>query len=165
MPTKFIPALLISLPEFLILWGLWMAFVSNSHHAELIVGVAAALLAAVADAVVKTRKLVEFFPRVSWVALIFLEPWYVLGGTWKVLVAFGRRLIGWPSKGSLKAIPFDVGGDDEGSQARRALAITYISLPPPTYVVGIDRKRGRLLAHYISPAPSTFLERKLGVQE
>ena len=162
---KFIQSLSISVPEFLLLWGLWMGLVSNPHRSEMLAGLAAAAVAAVADAVVKTHKLVQFVPRISWLALIFLEPWYVLQGTWKIFVALARRLLGRHSEAELKAVRFDPGSDDDASQARRALAITYISLPPQSYVLGIDRKRGLMLAHHIAPAPASFLERKLGVKE
>ncbi|MBV8208178.1 MAG: hypothetical protein JO041_15440, partial [Acidobacteria bacterium] len=90
--------ILISLPEFLILWGLWMAFVSNSHVSEMIVGGFAALGAAIADGVVKERRIVEFLPRASWVWLILLEPWYAVDGTWAIFAALAKRLMGRPSE-------------------------------------------------------------------
>lgn len=165
MPTKFIRALLISLPEFVLLWALWMAFVSNPHPSEMIAGIFAALLAAVGDAVVKTRKLVQFFPKLSWVALIFLEPWYALEGTWEIFLALVKHIMGKPSEAELKPVRFDPGGDDDASQARRALAITYFSIPPNFIVLDIDKDQRRALVHQVSPTGVPLIAKKLGASE
>jgi multisubunit Na+/H+ antiporter MnhE subunit len=156
---------LMSIPEALILWGLWMAFVSNAHRSEMIAGVAAALIAAVADGVVKSRRLVEFFPRFSWLALILLEPWYALEGTWEIFVALAEHMLGKPSKAELKSVPFDPGGDDDVSQARRAIAATYFTIPPNFIVLGIDRDRARILVHQVSPTGVPVIAKKLGAHE
>jgi multisubunit Na+/H+ antiporter MnhE subunit len=157
--------ILASLPEFVILWVLWMGFVSNPNKSEIIAGLGAALVAAVADGVVKSRKFVEFVPQLKWLALIFLEPWYALEGTWEIFVALGKRIAGKPSEAEFKAVDFDVGGDDEVSQARRALAITYFTIPPNFVVIGIDRERRSILVHQVSPTGVPLIAKKLGAKE
>lgn len=162
---KWLQAIFISVPEFAVLWAVWMAFVSNPKKAEIAAGAGAALIAAVADAVVKERKLVSFAPHLGSLSLIFLEPWYAITGTWSILVALVKRIFGQESEAEMKAIDFDAGGDDEDSATRRALAITYFTMPPNFVVIGIDRKKRKLLVHQVSPTGVSFIAKKLGAHE
>lgn len=147
------------------MWALWLAFVSNPHPSEIIAGLAAALLAAVADGVVKAHNLIQFVPQLSWIALIFLEPWYAIEGTWEIFLALGKHLLGRPSEAQFKAIRFDPGSDDRESQARRALAISYFTIPPNFVVLGIDRDRSLILVHQVSPTGVPLIAKKLGAHE
>jgi hypothetical protein len=165
MPANIIRTVFISLPEALVLWALWMAFVSNPHPSEMIVGIIVAVIAAVADGIVKSRKLVSFFPHISWIALIFLEPWYALEGSWQIFLALLKHLLGKQSEAELKPVRFDPGGDDDASEARRALAITYFSIPPNFIVLGIDIGQRRALVHQVSPTGVPLIAKKLGASE
>ena len=157
-------ALLVSAVEFVLLIGLWMMFVSLLQWNELIAGVAAALIGAFADAVIKATDFASFEPELKQLLLIFRLPGEVLRNT---LVVFGelfRRLAGAPPRSRLLIVPFDGGGVDRRSAARRALAILYSTIPPNSVVVGIDQDRNYLLLHNLVPEPVSPVTRKLGAR-
>ncbi len=56
-------------------------------------------------------------------------------------------------QGAWRALPYEAGGDDPRSAARRALVTAAISATPNTYVVGIDRETNVMLVHQLVPAP------------
>lgn len=164
MPDRVLKAIAFSCLEFVFLLGLWMLFVSQLQRAEFVAGVAAALLGAIGDGVVKSKRLAKFGPRPAWLWLLSWEPWYVLAGSMAILRALARRLSGKKTKAEFRAVPFRAGGEDAESAAKRALAITAISISPDTIVVGVDRKREFMLLHLIAPRPITRLARKLGAE-
>ena len=55
-------------------------------------------------------------------------------------------------EGAFRTIPFDVGGNDPESAARRALVMAGACLTPNTYVVAIDAEKGQLLMHQLVPS-------------
>ena len=157
-----VAALLISAAEFLVLLGLWMLFVSLLQLNELVAGIAAALIGAVADAVVKATDFARFRPRLKHLLLILTEPWYVISGTASIFWALAKRIAGQPSEGELKVIPYDAGGDDSDSSARRALTVAYTTIPPNFIVIGIDRERNYLMVHQVSPTGTPWITKQLG---
>lgn len=159
---RVLKAVVFSTIEFLFLLGLWMLFVSQMQRAEFIAGIGAAALGAVGDGIVKSKRLAKFRPRPQWLWLFSWEPWYVLDGSAAILWALAKRLLGRTSKALFRVVPFRSGGDDAESAARRALAITAISISPETIVVGIDRDREFMLLHLIAPTATPNIARKLG---
>ncbi len=160
-----IKIVLLWLAEFFVLLGMWLLFVSNLHISDLLVGVAAAAIATTADEVVKSQHFVRFRPRLSWLLMVFWEPWYVLTGTASIWWALARKLVGRKSEALFKAIAFDTGRDDSKSAARRALAIILTTIPPNFVVIGIDRDSQRMLIHQVSPTSTPLVTRKLGAKE
>jgi hypothetical protein len=165
MIGRLIRIALISLPEFCILVLLWMLFVSKLQRMEFWLGVGVAAFAAVADAVVKRKKIVHFLPHAGGLALIFLEPWYALDGTWEIMAALGKRLLGRRSEAQFKIVKFDMGGNDRASQARRGLAITYFTIPPNFIVMGMDCERAAMVVHQVSPSAVPLIAKRLGAKE
>lgn len=153
------------LVEFLYLVLLWMFFVSMTRRAELYAGLAAALIGAVADWVVKAQDFAKFRPRWSQLALICWEPWYALTGTAAILKALARKLLGKPSEAQFRAVKIDAGGDDAESAARRALMVAYMTMTPNSIVIGIDRDTRRMLIHQLSPTGTPMIARALGARE
>ena len=156
---------LLTLLEWVFLVALWMAFVSQAKKTELLVGMAAATIGTVADAVVKKEGFAAFSPKPQWLALIFLEPWYGLDGTWATLKAFAKKLVGKKSEAQFKVDAYDATGDDPESAAKRALAIAYMTIPPNFIIVGIDEKKGQVLIHQVEPTPAPLIAKKLGIRE
>ncbi len=157
-------AALISSAEFFFLLGLWMIFVSVPKLDELLVGIGASLISAFADGVVKAKKFATFYPHLKTMVLVFWEPWYALTGTAAIFAALAKHLMGKKSEAQLRAVPFDGGGDDPESAARRALAIMYTTIPPNFVVVGIDRKKNLMLVHQVSPTPTPLIAKRLGAK-
>ena len=150
--------------EFVFLLGLWMLFTSLPEINELAAGIGAAFLAAVGDAVIKSTDFARFRPRARYVLLIFAEPWYIAKDTFVVFWELLRRMRGMQRRSRLAVIPFDAGGDDLDSNARRALATAYSTIAPNTIVLGIDRERHLILVHQIAPAGTPWLTRQLGAR-
>ncbi len=67
-----------------------------------------------------------------------------------VLLALGRYFFfREPIEGKLLPVPFDPGGKDPASAARRALVLALVSLTPNTVSIMIDGEKGRLLIHQL----------------
>jgi hypothetical protein len=71
---------------------------------------------------------------------------------------------GKKSEAQFRVVPFHAGGTDSKSEARRAIAITAVTVSPDTIVVGIDRERGFLLLHQIAPGATPKIARRLGAK-
>jgi Na+/H+ ion antiporter subunit len=155
---------LLLLVDFAILFGLWAAFVSNPTLPEMLAGLAGALIGTVANALVRQKRLVSLFPRPQWLAYFVTEPWYVIDGSWQIFLALLKRLAGKESEAQFRAVEFDPGGDDDESQARRALAITYTTIPPNFVVLGIDRVKRLMLVHQVSPTGTPWIAKKVGAK-
>ena len=150
--------------EFVLLLALWLGFVCVLQWNEWLAGAAAALLAAVADGVVKATDFSRFRPRFRHLATILLEPWYVLQGTWEIFAELARHCAGKPVRSAFVVVPFEAGGDDPGASARRALAIAYTTIGPNSIVVGIDRERHFLLLHALPPGATPEIALRLGAK-
>lgn len=162
MQDRVIKAVVFSSIEFLFLLGLWVLFVSQTQRAELVAGIFAAALGAVADGVVKAKRLAKFGPRPRWLWLFSWEPWYVLTGSAAIMWALARRLMGKKSAAQFRVVPFRAGGNDSESAAQRALALTLTTIPPNFIVVGIDKQRNFMLVHQVSPTGTPLVTKKLG---
>jgi len=119
-------------------------------------------LGAVADGVVKAKRLAKFGPRPRWLWLFSWEPWYVLTGSAAIMWALARRLMGKKSAAQFRVVPFRAGGNDSESAAQRALALTLTTIPPNFIVVGIDKQRNFMLVHQVSPTGTPLVTKKLG---
>ena len=65
--------------------------------------------------------------------------------------ALARHLSGRKRmRGSLRAVPFHHGRTgDPRARARRALAVLGVSVPPNSFVLGIDEDRDEMLVHQL----------------
>ncbi|MBV9607994.1 MAG: Na+/H+ antiporter subunit E [Acidobacteria bacterium] len=151
--------------EYVILFGLWMLFVSMTSRQEIVAGLIAALIAAFADSTIKSASFAKFKVRLEWVPLILWEAWYALDGTWAIMVALFKHLAGKKSEAQLVSIPLDPGGDDAESWGRRTLMVAYMTIPPNFIVLGIDQQRRRMLVHQVSPTPVPLIAQKLGANK
>src|SRR5581483_702642 len=124
--------------EWALLLGLWLAFVSNPKKDEFLIGVAAALIGAVADAVVKRQKFFKFQPKASWILLGLTLPWYAAKGCLLTMKAFFLYLFGKHPQTHFESYGYDAIGDDGRSAAKRAIAVCYLTIPPNSIIVGID---------------------------
>jgi multisubunit Na+/H+ antiporter MnhE subunit len=161
----FLRAVTVSAVEFIFLLGLWMLFVSRLRGLEVLVGVCAAFLGAVADAIVRAKSFIRFQPRAKWLSLFLWEPWYVLAGSVAILCALAKRLAGKKSDAEFRIVPFRAGGNDPESATRRALAVTLTSISPDLIVVGIEKDKNFMLVHEISPSPTPLIAKRLGATE
>ncbi len=152
--------------NFAVLLGLWFLYTATPKLSELLVGVAAALIATVATAVVQGQNFARFRPKVKWLLLFLLEPWYVLTGSWDIFIALIKHILGRQSEAQLKAVRFDAGSaENSNDAARRALAIALTTIPPNFIVIGIDTKGNLMLIHQVSPSATPFVAKQVGAKE
>jgi len=143
---------------------LWMMFVGKWNWQEFGIGIAAALLGTLGDAIVKAEGFAPFRPRFQWVLLIFWEPWYVAKGSWIALRELARVLVGKQPEGRFESVPFAYGGDDATASARRALFAAFVTISPDAVVVGLDGDSQSALIHQLGPREISELARRLGAQ-
>lgn len=142
---------------------LWLLFVNTTKLHELWMAAMASILGATAAEVVREQPFAEFRPRLSWLLQAWQEPWYILQGCTVVLWAFLKHLVK-PEQSVLREVVFDSGGSDAQSAARRALAITYTTMPPNFVVISIDLKKKAMLVHQVSESATPSLTRTLGAK-
>jgi multisubunit Na+/H+ antiporter MnhE subunit len=165
MDARLLKDAALSFVEFLFLLLLWMIFASRISRQEVAIGVAAAVLGAVGDAIVKVEGFAPFSPHARWVVLIVWEPWYVLKGTVAVFRELGRTLIGRHPSGQFRAVPYCYGGKNETAAAKRALFAAYMTISPDTLVVGLDRDQHLALLHQLGSHAVPELGRRLGAEQ
>ena len=133
--------------------ALWLVLVDNLHWAELVTGAVVAMLGAIAAVLVRSERAVVMRPSPLWlvklVKPVALYPRDLALAT-RVLL---RALLAPrnPPRGRLFAVPFEPGGDDPRSAARRVLMVSAASFAPNTFVVGGDDEAGVLLVHQLVP--------------
>jgi multisubunit Na+/H+ antiporter MnhE subunit len=142
----------------------WFAFTQRLSKGELLAGLVAAALAGTASRLVWAHNTATFAGAGRALLQAWRLPWYALVGTGEVLGVLLRHLTGRPAPSLLLSVPFDAGGGDARSQARRALAVTYTTITPNFIVLGIDRERGLLWYHQLRRGPVPRMTRALGAR-
>lgn len=145
--------------------GAWFVFVGKLGWNELIVGTAGSVLAATAADIVWAQHIAGFRDNAGWVLQMWRLPKYMVTGSWEIFSVLLRQISGGaPAESLVLSVPFDAGGDDDASAARRALAVAYTTSTPNFVVIGVDRKRGRLVYHQIERSPVLEVTKKLGAR-
>ena len=128
----------------------WLLYTGKLERNELLLGLPAAILAALASEIVRGEEHPRFLPNASMWLPLWRVPLDVLSDglliSWNVLVAASalRR-----PAGKFVAIRFRAGGADSRSVARRTLAIDFSTISPNAIVIAIDRRRNLLLFHQL----------------
>jgi multisubunit Na+/H+ antiporter MnhE subunit len=134
-----------------VLFGYYLLLADQLKGPEFLVGAVATTLACGAIGIVRRAGALRFRPRLSWVARIRHLPGRILLDCSLVGLALAQRLFtGRCTDGAFHSIPFDPGGDDPTSAARRALVIAGLSVAPNTFVVDIEPERGTILIHQLT---------------
>jgi hypothetical protein len=142
---------------------LWLLFVNTTRPHELWVGAIAGVLGATGAETVRAEPFAAFRPRLFWLIQAWREPWYVLEGCAVILWSLLKQLFK-PEKSVLREVVFDSGGSDPQSAARRALAITYTTLPPNFVVLSIDLQKNVMVVHQVSESETPLMTRNLGAK-
>lgn len=138
----------------LALAGVYLLVVGAPGWGEVSASLAVALPATVAMRAVAGGLPSGFAPRVAWLGRLAGLPGRALRDCGVVLGAIARGVAsGRGVSGAFRAVPFDPGGEDARSEARRAIVVAAASVAPNGYVVAIDREAGRVLFHQLVPTP------------
>lgn len=130
-----------------ILFGFWLLYLAEVSWRESLVGLGAAAAGAWAVRRTRLRGLGAFAPYGRWIWLARDVPAAVFRDTALLAGVLGRRVLGRPAEDRMRVLRFARGGGTDQDAARRALAIALTSMPPNSFVVGIDPKRDWLLLH------------------
>ena len=151
--------------SFIALYGTYLLFVSTLTKVELIAGIGAAAIATVAAGIFGLIGTVKFRPSLKNLLEAWRLPYYAVQGTYEMGKALAQQL--FTSQGAdsvIRAVPFDVGGDDAAAAGRRALAVGYTTMTPNFIVMGIVRKQRLLLYHQIIPGEVLQMTINLGAE-
>lgn len=137
-----------------VFFGTYMLFAAKLSWQEAIAGSVIALFGAIAAIATIQAAELRYRPRLAWIwrlsglPISVVRDCYVVGQAlwWRVT---NRRSV----TGALLALPFNPGGDDAESAARRAIVTAGVSISPNTFVVAIDRVHGVLLVHQLVKSP------------
>lgn len=143
-------------------WLAWVAFTGELSFEESLAGAGCALFCA--WFCIRTWREMDLLIALR--TADFLQcwrlPWTILQGAGQVIAVLARDLTTGPRAESiLCAVPFERRHDGNG-MFRRVLAVSYTSVSPNTIVIGIDRRRGLMLYHAISPTRLPQITQNLG---
>jgi multisubunit Na+/H+ antiporter MnhE subunit len=132
-------------------FALWLLLVTISWQ-EVGAGLVAAAIAATGAEAVRANDRLRFMPDPRWFARAIVLPPRILQDTWLLARVLARRTFrGEGPDSAFRAVPFEAGGDDARSSARRALVKAGLSAAPNTVVIGVDREENIMLVHELAP--------------
>jgi multisubunit Na+/H+ antiporter MnhE subunit len=133
---------------------LYLLFAASLSWQEFVAGVVVSGIAALALTATRRAGNLHFEPRLGWLRKFWHLPIRVLADCGIVAAALMRALMRREKiEGVFRTIPFDPGGDDAESAARRALVMAGACLAPNTYVVAVDPGRKQMVVHQLVPSP------------
>jgi multisubunit Na+/H+ antiporter MnhE subunit len=130
--------------------GIEIVFVGKIDPQETPVGFGVAGLAAAITVAALAAAGTQYRLRWSWLLAAPRVAWNVVRDSVIVTVLLVRALTGREPDDAIVDVPFDPGGDDPESRARRALVVAAISTAPNSIVLGIDEATRTLRVHYLS---------------
>ena len=141
-----------------VLLGLWLLFVDTLALAEVLVGLGAAAVAALAALGIHAYGGPRFRFQVRWLLLLRDVPASTLRDCAALGVVLWRRLIrGERARGAFRTIPFPI-HDGPTAAAWRAFVAGATAIAPNTYVIRFDRERGTVIVHQLVPDPPERME-------
>jgi multisubunit Na+/H+ antiporter MnhE subunit len=147
-----------------ILYLCWMLFVGTFARDELLLGIAAVLLAGFGLRVVQLSYPARFSPTLREMMAGWRIPWYLLSGTYEITAVSLQDLLGYKRAKSLFRVArfkSDAKMGPEGA-ARSALAVTYTTVAPNFIVLGINAKEQQMLFHQIERSSVPRMTQELG---
>lgn len=162
-PVKFVVVFGLTLA---VAYLLWIVFVGTFSLHELLIGIIAALLAAVGMVVVTVQYPARFSPGVPDLLALWRLPWNILQGTWEIMEVAGKDALGLkPAKSLFRVDLFYTGtGRDARASARRALAVLYTTVAPNFIVLGVNTNNRKMLFHQIERSSVPKMTQQLGAE-
>lgn len=144
----------------------WLIFAGSSSKHELMIGGIAAVLTTTGVLVVSLQYPARFSPTGGQLLSAWRLPWYLISGTWEVLLVAARDAFGGKRAQSLfRMVHFRAGKQtDPEDTARRALAALYTTVAPNFIVLGINVSDQTLLFHQIERSSVPKMTQALGAR-
>jgi hypothetical protein len=152
--------------SFVFLYLFWVIFVGTLARWELLLGIVASFLGALGICVVQHAEDAHFCPRLKQWLSAWRLPWYLLNGTWEILLVSARDFLSIRPADSLFLLArFDAGEVcDKHDTGRRVLAVTYTTMAPNFIVIGVNMRDGFMLYHQIEKSGVPKLTQELGAR-
>ena len=133
--------------------GLYLLLIDTTSLPELIVAVAAAIIAATGFELAREQHTAGgLTARVRWLRTAHRPLLKVPSDIAAVsLVALRQLVKPRPVNGTFRAVPFRCGPETDLETGRRALAESLGSFAPNTIIVGVDSERELILGHQLRP--------------
>jgi multisubunit Na+/H+ antiporter MnhE subunit len=125
--------------------ALWLLVGGVYAVDELVAGIGAGLVAALAAEVLRTRGLLRFDPEWTWVARGAVVLPRIVTEARDLAAALATR------RGAYRAVEFPTGPADVGGAFRRAWIAVVGTLSPKAIVVDVDLERKLVLVHDVRP--------------
>jgi hypothetical protein len=126
----------------LVLFGIWLAFVGIVAYTEAAVGAVAAALAATAMESVRSRALQSLLPEPRIASRALRVPRSVVVESWTVIRVLGAAMVQRRAPhGRLQSVPFEAPGAASRASATRAFMAWIASISPNEYVVEIEEEQ------------------------
>jgi multisubunit Na+/H+ antiporter MnhE subunit len=142
--------------DWMALMAFWIVLTGNFRWTELLIGAGASLLGSIVSVAAESMNIARFLPHWRYLWQSRAVIWQMVIGVWVVMGSLIRH--DGRAAGRVHAIPFDPGGEDAESQARRAVAETFPTMAPASVVIGVDRGMGAVVFHLLgtSSVPPTL---------
>ncbi len=141
----------------------WLLFTDSFKIWELLFGAAAACLTAMGAESARSAGVGEFRPKLSWILEGWRLPWYLVQGCTQILWVMFKDLVK-PEPSVLRSVVYDGGGEDSESAARRALTVTYTTMPPNFVILDVDRDKRALIVHQVTETATPVMTKHLGAK-
>ncbi len=130
----------------------------------MLIGAAAALVAALALYIVARAEPARFRPRILDLAQLLYIPWLLVQDTFEILQVSLRDLLGGRKAVSAFRVATFRAGEPRNpvDTARRVLAIVSTTMTPNFIVLGINQHDNELLFHQVEKTPIPQLIKNLG---
>lgn len=144
----------------------WIIFVGTFSLHELLTGIIGAVLAALGVCIVDVEYPARFSPTLKELLSLWRLPWYLISGTWEIIVVAAEDLTGIaPAKSLFRIAQFNAGEkDDPSATARRVLSVVYTTIAPNFIVLGVNASDQKLLFHQIKRSSVPIMTKQLGAQ-
>lgn len=150
-----------------VLFVFWLVFVGTFSKWELLIGIGAAMVAAIGLGVVQHAQDAHFRPRLKDLLQIIYVPWLLLQGTYEILWVSLRDLCGGrKAVSAFRVAEFKAGELCEPHDvARRVFAVAFTTMAPNFIVLGINKRERQLLFHQIERSGIPAMTKNLGAVE
>ena len=147
--------------SWVVLFVAWFIFAASLNPQEWVAGLSAAAAGVIAFQVSNRAEPLCFNPPFKAVLQAFRLPTLIIRGTLVLIAELVRRMKRKQKRSAFRLAPFHATAADCRSAARRALAITFGTLPPNSLIIGIDRDPGLILFHQLRKQPLPQITRRV----
>ena len=143
----------------------WILLVAGLKRDEMIVGAISVFASALFLQLVYRAAPQRLDIRLKDLAACWRIPWYILTGSWEIIVILFKDLLGVKRAGSFYRVSgFKTGKYDPLLAARRVLAIAFTTTAPNFIIIGIDYEQSRMLFHHLERSSVPRMTQELGGQ-